>query len=293
MITSRLNVRVTLVCDRWNLKDLMDDILTHFKELGLNSYDAKVYLSLLKQSPSTGYEISKLSGIPQARAYETLKSLKTRQIVVTSGSNPVTYIPVPHEELLRRAETKFNSSMTFLKNNLTSFSNEIIQPILNINGEKHICAKAIEMVNNAKKELFIELWKEDLPSLHEPLKEAHDRGVQIKIVGYNGVDLDFGLVYQHGLGRTMENSLGGRWIVIAADNKEGLTGIISSEKNSPQAVWTQNLGIVVVIKEIVIHDMFLLDVENTLGHELTKIYGKDLILLRKKILGSDFELNTD
>lgn len=270
----------------------MDDILTHFKELGLNSYDAKVYLSLLKRSPATGYEISKESGIPQARAYDTLKSLKTRLIVVTSGSNPVTYIPVPHEELLRRAETKFNSSMTYLKDNLTSFSDKIVQPILNINGEKQICAKAIEMVNNAKEELFLELWKEDLPYLGTPLKEAHSRGVQIKIVGYNGVDLDFGLVYQHGLGRTIENSLGGRWVVITADNNEGLTGVLSNEKNTPQAVWTKNPGIVLVMKEMVIHDMFLLDVEKTLGEELTKTYGKDLLQLREKILGSDFKFNT-
>ena len=54
----------------------MDEIVEKLKELGLNSYEAKVYVALLKKYPATGYEIGKIADIPQARAYDTLKSLE-------------------------------------------------------------------------------------------------------------------------------------------------------------------------------------------------------------------------
>ena len=54
----------------------MEELLEHLKEIGFNSYESKVYLALLQYGKSTGYEVSKNSGVPQARAYDTLKFLE-------------------------------------------------------------------------------------------------------------------------------------------------------------------------------------------------------------------------
>ena len=44
----------------------MADLVEKLKEIGFNSYEAKVYIALLKKFPATGYEVSKLANIPQA-----------------------------------------------------------------------------------------------------------------------------------------------------------------------------------------------------------------------------------
>lgn len=270
----------------------MDDLLNHLKQLGFNSYESKVYLSLLKHNPATGYEVSKESGVPQARAYDTLKVLENRKIVVSSGTKPISYTPINPEELLKRSERTFQSSIDYLKDNLPSLGDDFVEPILNIRGTKIIKEHVIELINHAQTEIFLEVWNEDFESLKEPLRMAHDRGVDVKVVGYNDIDADFGLVYKHGLGESIEESLGGRWIVLAVDNAEGLVGILSEDKATPQAVWTKNAGIVLILKEVVIHDMLLLDVESNLGDALTQVYGKDLVKLREKILGKHFKFKT-
>lgn len=269
----------------------MDNLVNHLKELGFNSYEAKVYLALLKHHPATGYEVSKHSGVPQARAYDTLKVLEGRQVVVSTATKPVTYAPVNPEELLKRSEESFKQSYNFLKDNLPTVADDFVEPVLNIRGTQPILDRAIELINNAKEEVFLEIWSEDLEHLKDALKKADKRGVDIKIVGYNQVDLDVGLVYQHGLGRTLENTLGGRWLILAVDNEEGVVGIISDNEKSPQAVWTKNAGIVLIIKEVIVHDIFLLDIEGKLGDELRKVYGEHLINLREKILGKDFKFS--
>ena len=174
---------------------------------------------------------------------------------------------------------------------MPTLSDDFVEPVLNIRGSQSILKHIIELINNAEKEIFLEIWNEDIKKIKEPLKNAYNRGVDIKIVGYNDVKLDFGLVYQHGLGKNIEETMGGRWTVLAVDNKEGIAGIVSESSSLPQAVWTKNPGIVLIIKEVVVHDIYLLDVESKLGEDLNRVYGKDLINLREKILGKDFKFS--
>lgn len=266
----------------------MDNLIEKLKELGFNTYESKVYLALLKQHPATGYEISKGSGVPQARAYDTLKALETRRVVVAMGGKPTTYMPITPSELLDRWERSFKGSINYLREALPSMTGEMVEPVINIRGEDSIFKHARDMIDNAKESIFLELWKEDGNRLSDTLKAAAQRGVDIKIVGYDNLQLDFCEVYQHGLARTIENSLGGRWLILSADEKEGIVGTVPLGDRAPQAVYTRNPGIVLIIKELIVHDIFLLDVEENLQEEMEKVYGKNLMKLRKKILGDEF-----
>ncbi len=85
-------------------------------------------------------------------------------------------------------------------------------------------------------------------------------------------------------------SLGGRMIIIAADDSEGIIGKISSLKDSletPNIIWTQNKSIVFIIKEFIVHDMYLIDVEENLIEQMKYIYGKGFKRLKDKVLGSN------
>jgi sugar-specific transcriptional regulator TrmB len=270
----------------------MDNLLQHLKEFGFNAYESKVYLSLLKHHPATGYEVSKESGVPQARAYDTLKVLENKKIVVSCGTKPITYLPINPEELLKNCERSYKASLNYLRENLPSLSNDFIEPVINIRGENSIndCIKGL--IQRAKKEIFIEIWNEDFIKFENDLKAANERGVDVKIVGYNNVKADFGLVYQHALGESIETSLGGRWIVFTVDNEEGIAGTVSAIDKTPDIVCTRNAGLVLIMKEVVVHDMFLLDVESNLGEALSKVYGKNLVALRDKILGKNFNIKT-
>lgn len=265
----------------------MDNLVDKLKDMGFNTYEAKVYLALLKHHPATGYEISKESGVPQARAYDTLKALETSNVVVAIGGKPVTYIPVTPEELLDRWERSFKGSIQYLRDALPSMSNETVEPVINLRGEDSIFKHAQEMISHAKQSLFLELWKEDAERLAPALISAKERGIDIKIVGYNHVELPGIEVYQHGLARTIEQSLGGRWLILSVDEMEGMVGTVSMGDRPPQAVLTRNPGIVLIIKELIVHDIFLLDVEENLETEIERVYGKDLIKLRRKILGDE------
>lgn len=270
----------------------MEELLNKLKDLGFNTYEAKVYLSLLKHHPATGYEVSKESGVPQARAYDTLKVLESRKIVVATGEKPVTYIPINPNDLLDRCEKTYMSSLEYLRDNLKNIAPDFIEPVLNIRGTKGIFDYSIDIINSAQKEIFIELWDEDLSMLKEPLIEAHNRGVTINMVGLDDADFNLGNVYQHALGSKIEEQLGGRWLIMAVDNCNGMAGTVSETSKVPQAVCTRHPGIVLIMKEVIVHDIYLIEVEAKLGKEMEEIFGKDLISLREKVLGENFKIIT-
>ncbi len=269
----------------------MEELLSKLKDLGFNMYEAKVYLSLLKHHPATGYEVSKESGVPQARSYDTLKVLESRKIVVPTGTKPATYIPINPDELLDRCEKSYLSSLDFLRTNLPDIAPDYVEPVLNIRGSKGIFEYAADIINSAQKEIFIELWNKDVILLKDALEKANQRDVDIKLVGYDDVDLEFGTIYQHGLGEEIEKELGGRWLILAVDNSHGIAGTVSEEGAIPQAVCTRHPGIVLIIKEVVVHDIYLIEVEKHLGDEMRNIFGEDLIKLRQSVLGKDFNFS--
>ena len=77
----------------------MADLVEKLKEIGFNTYEAKVYIALLKKYPATGYEVSKLANIPQSRTYDTLKVLEEKKVVVSANTKPVTYTPIRPKQL--------------------------------------------------------------------------------------------------------------------------------------------------------------------------------------------------
>jgi len=265
--------------------------LGKLKNLGFNTYEAKVYLSLLKRHPATGYEVSKESGVPQARAYDTLKVLESRKIVVSTGNKPVTYIPVNPDDLLDKSEKSFMSSLAYLREQLPNIAADYVEPVINVRGSKGIFEYANDIIRTAEKEIFVEMWSEDAPLLKDAMEEANESGVKIQIVGYDNVKLEFGTVYQHALGQQIEKELGGRWLIMAVDNKHGIAGTVSDMEQVPQAVCTRHPGIVLIIKEVVVHDIYLLEVEKHLGKEMAETFGKNMIKLREKVLGKDFKLS--
>ena len=268
----------------------MADLIEKLKEIGLNTYEAKVYVALLKKYPATGYEVAKLSDIPQSRTYDTLKALENKNIVVSSNSKPVTYIPIKPKQLTSKIQKKINSTISYLDKHLPEVKEDYNEPIITINGKQNIQDKIREAIKNAKREIYIEIWAQDFTIYEQDLLDAYNRNVELRIVGYDNLNSRFGLVFEHAFARDIEMSLGGRMIIIAIDDEEGIIGKISSLKNDSsgtEIIWTKNKGIAFIIKEFIVHDMYLIDVEENLVEQMKYIYGKGFKRLKDKVLGSN------
>lgn len=264
----------------------MNDVLESLKEIGLNSYEAKVYIALLKKYPATGYEVAKLADIPQSRAYDTLKSLENEKIVTSDGKKPQTFIPVKPKELTKRFRRKMESNLNFLEKKLPDVKNDYNEPILAINDTAEIRTKLIELIKSAKEDIYLEIWSYDFKYIEQYLFEAYDRGLDIKIVGYDNFQCNFGTVFKHKNGREIEHNLGGRMVFALIDSQEGVFGNIEKK-----VIWTKNPDVIFMLKEFIVHDMYLLDIEDNFPEQLKYFYGNGLKKLKDKILNKNSKYN--
>jgi len=265
----------------------MNTLVQKLKEFGLNSYEAKVYLALLKKYPATGYEISQIADIPQVRAYDALKSLDAECIVFSTNEKPKKYSPISPKELTLRFKRKMNSSIDFLEKKLPKINENFNEPIQSIFGYETVLDKLKEIVSNAKDSIYLEIWSADFKQIESLVTQAYDRGVNIKIVGYDNFDYIFGMVYLHEGAKETVNLTKSRLIFALADNKESLFGRIEN-----QAVWTKNPDIAFLLKEFLVHDMYLLDVYQKFPEQLRYFYGPGFKKLKDKILDKKSPYNT-
>ena len=264
----------------------MDEIVEKLKEIGLNEYQSKVYIALLKKFPATGYEIAKLSNIPQSRAYDTLKALESMHIAIHSNTKPVTYTPIKPKELTKRYKRKIDSTINFLEKKLPDIKEEnYIEPVLPVNGNTKVAAKIEEIIKSAQKNIFIALFAQDFKYLETHLLDAYNRGLDVKIVKYDNFVCNFGKSFQHSGIRMLEHYFNGKFVFLSADNSEGLFGITHPLKNdNSEVIWTKNPEIVFLIKAFTVHDMYMIDIQENFPEQLRYFYGAGLKKLRDKIL---------
>lgn len=262
---------------------MKENILDTLKNLNFTEYEAKAYLSLLEASPLTGYAVAKNSGVPRSKIYEVLDSLTIRGDILVSPGNTPQYTPVPAKELIKNRRMKADEHFEQAEILLEKFEHSANdrENIWNITGRSEILDKVKACIISAKNRILLEIWKEDFKELEPELKQAAIRGVSVTIIAYGEIISDFANVYHHDMSDEITEEYGGRWLVISGDDSEVVAGIVSLGKDS-RAAWTMHVGLVMPITEVMIHDLYLMEIVKKHREILEESFGKNLINLRHK-----------
>lgn len=235
----------------------LEQIAMHVKELGFTVYEAKAYVSLLQNSPVTRYELSKHSGVPRSAIYSVIKQLENLGAVNALYSHPEKYIPLPPEQLFKLLENRLNERINKAREGLKGIeSNLMADHLWNIVGYQNMIHKAREIIQNAKKELYVSAWRREIVHIREDLKNARSRGVKITIFTFTEIDCEVDYLFSY---RLSEEELSKFWahkIILVADKKELLMGE-ADEKLPKKTAWTTNKAIVDIATNHLVLDITL------------------------------------
>ncbi|MFZ0390518.1 MAG: helix-turn-helix domain-containing protein, partial [Calditrichia bacterium] len=85
---------------------MLDKIAVKMTELGFTQYEARAYITLLRNYPSTRYELSKNSGIPRSAIYDVIRRLESYGAVSAISSRPEKYVPLSPDDFLNMLEQR-------------------------------------------------------------------------------------------------------------------------------------------------------------------------------------------
>ncbi|WP_251862581.1 helix-turn-helix domain-containing protein [Clostridium sp. Marseille-Q2269] len=258
----------------------MENLLSLLKKFGFTESETKVYIALLKNGPGTGYEISKNSSVPRSKVYNILEILMDKGcIVVSKKEKPINYAPIPVEEFIENIKHHTSAILDEVKVELENCNSKIdLDQMWYIRGYENIFSKCRNMIDNAKNDVYIQVWKEDLKEVETEIKMAEEELSKILIILYS-MNQDYTSeiknYYRHGFEKDKLEEIGGRWITLVVDSNEMVFGHIQSEKNA-EVIWTKSASMVFLAKENITHDAYCLRLIESLGDTLKDKFGDNL-----------------
>jgi sugar-specific transcriptional regulator TrmB len=235
-------------------------------QIGFTEYEARVYLALLRENPDTGYQISKKAGIPRSMVYEALGRLSRRGAVLETVEGRATlYRPMRPDVLLDRLHQEHQQLMAGLRQGLEDLYNAPVEThVWSITGRRTTITYAMQMIREAKTELYLVLSDTDLDDLHEAIIGASERGVEICALLTGEGELGCGQVAYHPPLESEVQELTNTLLVIA-DKREAL---IASSNHETSATITGNLHLIMITRQFVWMELFAQRIYARLGPDL-------------------------
>jgi sugar-specific transcriptional regulator TrmB len=228
----------------------------HLPNIGLSDSAIHTYLSLLQHHPVNGSQLSRRSGIPRARIYDILRSLKRRGFVAESSKG--LFVPLPPDELikqLRRSHEKDLSRFQALVDDLQAPADHDF--IWTVTGYQRIMDKAREMIDAARTEIYIRLFPQEADTLVQTLKAAEQRAVQVKCIFMGPFPETFAIQVTHPQHEVVKHGLGGRSFDLVVDNEEFIGGLFTAENIDECRInWGRNRWFVIAGRDSLRHDFF-------------------------------------
>ena len=252
----------------------MKKIHSLLQEFGLTSNASKAYTALLKNNPSTGYEISSQTNIPRSAIYNVLNKLATLGFVNSVGDSPKKYIPLPINALLEHLNQSHSEKIDNLEEAFNTLDVEDKSfDFWHLHGYKNIILKAKELINNAKTKIVISGWRREIKEMEKELLAAEKRGVKNTLFSFTSISEKLGRVVSYNLNEKDLRKIWTSKIIMVVDSKYTIMGSTKTTE-STKAILTQNTAINEIAMNHIILDITLAG--QRLGFDSTS-YVKDIM----------------
>lgn len=257
------------------------DLINQLKELNFSEPEAKVYTTLLKYGRSTGYEISKYSGIARSKVYNHLESLvKSGVLESFEGDKATYYKAISPEELVLLKRRSLNDKLdqfSYLAETLPRFDAD--EGIWEIEDYHRVMVKALDLIEGAEKSLYIQIWADELdPELEEAINKKIDSIDKTLVILYDEKQkykTDIKKFYRHGFEMERLEDMSQRWITVVADEENFLySGLLFNRE--ARGIYAQNKILAFFAKEYVQHDAYSLKLIDDFRDEIVARYGENM-----------------
>lgn len=257
---------------------MSDSLINLLKQLNFTENESKLYITLLKNGACTGYEASKLSGVPRSKVYGLIESLlSSGSIEMCNDDKTPLYKAIP----IDRLQEKIRDSVDQLLNEIGKEASKVTQPrederIWKIVDYDGILTKTVDMIRSASNQLYVQIWTDELDDrIVEAINDKIDEIEDAIIVLYDmsgQYQTNLKKFYRHGFEHGKIDDIGHRWITVAYDKQEMLHSFIQNE-HVAEAIYTKNKSMVFFADEYIYHDAACLRIVQRLGDKIAEEFG--------------------
>jgi sugar-specific transcriptional regulator TrmB len=222
-------------------------------KVGFTGHEAELYLTLCREGELTGYEASKLTGIPRSNTYLALSGLVDKGGAYRIEGDPVRYIAVPVQELIGNKRDEFEAAFHYIESHIP-VKEEPSHPFMTISGLTNIIHKMKHIVLEAMERIYFSGSLIELKYVLPELITARERGLKIVLITSPSPDFK-----SYGFTLYSAHKQPGQ-IRLIADSSTVLTGEISESDSS--CLFSHNKNLVQLIKDSLTNEIKLIELNS-------------------------------
>ncbi len=230
------------------------DILECLMKVGFTRHEAMLYITLGKEGALTGYEASKLSGIPRSNAYLALAGLVDKGGALRIDGDTSKYAAVPAHELVFNLRRRQEEAFDFIVKNAPA-REEATEPYYTVSGRENIISKMSHIITTAKERIYISTSPAELEYVRAELSSACKRGLKVVIITSEGFELEGATIYRN------EKQPG--QIRLISDTTHVLTGELRTSGDSA-ALYSRNRNLIDVIRDSLKNEITLIEMKHNI-----------------------------
>jgi sugar-specific transcriptional regulator TrmB len=260
---------------------VVNNIKSKLMDIGFSEYEAKAYIALIIENPSTAYEIAKRAPVPTSKIYEVLAKLSERGAVFEiDDKEKRRYMPLSPDELIATHRSKMEGTLDELRDGLNSVnSNADLSFLRTIRDYGYLIDKAKRIIDEAAETLLVSIWPREMELLRPALESADNRGVKIAIVHFGQSQTLVGQTFCHPIEDMILAEKGGQGLVVVADLKEVLFARVTSS-GAAEGMHSISKGFVAMAEDFIRHDIYVMKIVERFDNLLLKKFGKNYHKLR-------------
>ena len=230
------------------------NLIEYLVAFGLTGQEALVYLELFRSGRSTGYEVSKATGISRSNAYKALDGLTDKGAACVSEGAARKYTAVGIEEFCQNKIRFLTERKDYLVEHMPR-EKEDTEGYITIRSDENISDKVKNMLEKAEKRVYISMSQKMLEKIMPELQNLTGKKIKVVILTDKPFVLAGAKIYQS---QDKKNQIG-----IIADSRYVLTGELGRGKEST-CLYSGQVNFVQVFKDSMKNEIRLLeiDVEN-------------------------------
>ncbi|HEV7699956.1 MAG TPA: helix-turn-helix domain-containing protein [Pyrinomonadaceae bacterium] len=211
-------------------------------ELGFTGLEAEIYVSLLRESPSTGYKIAQTLGKPAANTYKALESLQKKGAVIVDDGRSRLCRAIPARELLAQIERRFRETSTRAEDLFSELRRESIDDrVYRLQSRDQVIERCRQMLRKCKRIALLDIFPGPLKELTHDLESAAARGVEVAAKIYRRSSTAGVTLFLEPDGEEVLSHWPGEWLNIVVDDAEFLLAFLDPDgKTVHQSIWSNS-----------------------------------------------------
>lgn len=247
------------------------DVIHSLTVLGFTDLEAEVYVSLIKESPATGYRVAQSIGKAAANVYKAIESLQQKgAVLVDEGANRLCRA-VPAEELLAQLERSFQRRRLEAANALASLrAAPEDDRVYQLQSVEQVFERCCRMLESCEKVAILDLFPKPLEELRAKIEETARRGIRVLVKAYEPAELAGVDVAVHPQGRLTVRRWPGHWLNVVTDGREHMLAFLTADSRGlHQAIWSGSAYLSWVYHSAVAAELILAAVQRGLDDGAT------------------------